>query len=375
MTTKWADISAPKAARPRWIARILNAVLLVLLCTLHSARAHAGQRIVLLSDRDTPGVAQDETEAELWLATRAQLAEVGVEIVFVRGTSGSLSNRVQRAREVASSATTLAVVWLERRTDSVIVFFYTPRGPHLYSRRLAASGAPAAAEEEIAIVLRSAVSAVLEGGDVDMAEVALPEPAPSPKAAAPPRPAPVVETRRETGLLRVGLGYVGTLYALDTDWQNGATLSLSIQPRGVRWFAGAAYTYFPPLTVAELGTETEIRRHPGELFGGFELELEPLWFIAEGAFIGDSVERSTPNVSDMLLANPDSQRWLWAVSTRLGCAVPVGARARLFFTVGAEFLLNRFDHVVSSGAAGSEPVVSPMLARPRVELGALIGLW
>jgi hypothetical protein len=116
-------------------------------------------------------------------------------------------------------------------------------------------------------------------------------------------------------------------------------------------------------------------RHPAELFAGVETGLLPVLFVAEGAVIADLVARSTEDVSGDLSATQDTERWSWALSTRLGVAVPVTHRARVSFSVGAEFLLNRFDHVVERGNSETAAVASPMLARPRIELGVLVGLW
>jgi hypothetical protein len=42
--------------------------------------------------------------------------------------------------------------------------------------------------------------------------------------------------------------------------------------------------------------------------------------------------------------------------------------------VGAEFLLNRFDQVIDGPNAHPDVAASPLLARPRVDAGLVLGL-
>jgi hypothetical protein len=42
--------------------------------------------------------------------------------------------------------------------------------------------------------------------------------------------------------------------------------------------------------------------------------------------------------------------------------------------VGAEFLLNRFDQVIDGPQARRDVAASPLLARPRVEAGLVLGI-
>jgi hypothetical protein len=335
----------------------------------------APTRVVLLTDARESDPAVVELDAQLVAAASAQLAEIGVDVELRSEAQSSLSANARRAREIATSSPTLAVTWCKRDAEGLLIFFYDPSGPRLYSRAVGWTGSAAAASEEIAIVIRSAVSAVQEGSAVGMSEVRLPEaPSVPPVAASPPSPAQKPAAAGVQGSVRLGASYVGTLYSTDSAWQQGAALSVSLRPANSRWFAGAAYTYFGSLALSERGIHTQVRRHPSELFVGSELHLAPFWFVAEGALVADWLERSTEQVPEGQSAAPVSRRWLWALSTRLGGALPVSDRVRCFFNVGAEFLLNRFDYAVDN-AGSREIVASPMVARPRLELGVSVALW
>jgi hypothetical protein len=336
----------------------------------------APTRVVLLTDARESDVAVVGLDAQLVAAASAQLAEIGVDVELRSEAQSSLSANARRAREIAASSPTLAVTWCKRDAEGLLIYFYDPSGPRLYSRAVGWAGSASAASEEIAIVIRSAVSAVQEGSAVGMSEVRLPEPLSAPVKVAPARHAEA-EKRPATavqGLVRLGASYVGTLYSTDAAWQHGAALSVSLRPANSRWFAGAAYTYFGALTITERGVHTQVRRHPGEVFVGWELRLAPFSFVAEGALVADRLERSTEQVPEGLSAAPVSRRWLWAISTRLGGVLPLNDSVRCFFNVGAEFLLNRFDYDVESASA-REIVGSPMVARPRLELGVSVALW
>jgi hypothetical protein len=379
MTRKRVEISVTGVAATL-AKRLLGLLVVSALLIVSRTAAAIPERVVLLT-KEQRSEALDEIDGQLLVAAKGQLAEIGIDVVLMPGARDSLASNAQIARKIAVTSPTLAVVWFERRANTLVVFFYDPAGPRLYSRQFAASGAPAAASEEIAIVLRSAVNAVIEGGAVGMAEVRLPEPQaeqPKPLREKKPKAKPLADEpgtdSRADAMLRIGASYVGALYAVGSAWQSGGALSLSLKPPEGLWFVGLAYTYFPALTIDELGTQSEIRRHPGELFAGVEIRLVPIWFVAEGALIADLMERSTERVRAGLTPTADSQRWLWAFSTRIGGAVPLADRARCFFTVGAEFLLNRFDHVVETEGSATT-VASPMRARPRIELGLLVGLW
>jgi hypothetical protein len=242
----------------------------------------------------------------------------------------------------------------------------------LYVRDTESGGSEASVAEEVAIVLRSAIGALLEGNMTGMTEVQLP---PAPKAVAPRPSADVLQQPTpEVPYLRVGAAYVGTLFSRNAAFQHGAAGAIAVGLPRTPFFAGLAYTYFAPLTVAGGGAESLLRRHPIEGFAAAEFRFNPVYVTAEAALIADAVARTTVAAAPGLSATPPTTRWLWALSTRLSCAFPLRSRLRLKLGVGAEFLLNRFDQVTDGLNARRDVAASPLLARPRFEAGLVLGL-
>jgi hypothetical protein len=354
---------------PRWSLRWLLLVLGLLLASLVPRAALAASRVVLvLAERGSP---TESLEAQLLGALRGQLRELDVEVIVVQAAQEPLAVAAHRAKQIAAREHALGVTWLELPPGRISVFLYDASG-HLYSREVEPEGSLASHSEAIAIILRSAIAAMVEGEAVGMNEIELPPPSPPPPAPAPP-------ARHERGsdvrYVRAGPSYVGTLFAKNAGWQHGAGLALSIRPTRAPWFFGVDYTQFAATELAGGGTRIRLQRHPGEVFAGLELSVSALTFNVLGAVSADYVRRTTTQVSEGWTATPASGRWLWAASTRLGLTLPVSRRVFAVLTVGADFLLNPFTHVIAPTPASSELMGSPLRARPRAELGLTISAW
>lgn len=315
------------------------------------------------------------------VATRAPLAELGVELsVAPRPAAASLAATTQAAKSIAQTTQALAVVWLDtegERSSSAVLYFFDAARSRLLTRQVEVSESEPAAAEEVAVVLRSAVGALLEGEEVAMTEVALPEvkkepPAPlTPPAPASPAPLPPASRPNSFG---VGLSYVGSIFNDQGTWQSGARFALAIRPFASRWWLGAAYEMLLPLDADGAGARTRVTRHPAELSVARELLSGRLRIAPELALIADAVHRETRDVDATLEATAPSTRWLWALSMRLRGRCVLGERASLWGSLGADFVLNPFEQVAAQ--PGSELAVASLLAvRPHVEAGFLFDLW
>lgn len=319
--------------------------------------------IVTVSEASAPLPIDRLTEA-----LASQLDELGVEVRLSTGTTSS-----------PTETDVLAFVWIEGRDGALVVHFYEPAGASLRERRIPVGGTDGSSVEEVAIIVRSAASALLERAEArgaseraeprGVAPAAASAPAPSgeppPRAADPPAP------RAERQRFQASIAYAATPYAAAAPWQHGVMGGLGWYP-SARWLVGGAYTVLPPLHHRSEGTSLVLARHPVELFVGFETPLgSPRASLrAEGALVLDPIRRETRSTSDGVEPTPAATRASWATSTRLRLAWKPGARVSLFAAGGADFLLNRFANVV--GGAGEQTVLEPLRVRPRAQGGVAV---
>jgi hypothetical protein len=345
---------------------------LALLCVMPRA-ASAGDNRVVMVVGEAESAAQS-LEEELVAALRGQLRELDVDVLVVRATQEPLGSAARRAKQLARTQAAVGVIWIEHGPGTLSAYLYDSSG-HLYAREVEADGSVASQSEAIALILRSAIAAMLEGGAMTMTEIRLPPSAPAPAAVERRLEPARTSAGRTSAVLRAGASYVGTLFARDTAWLNGAAILLSVKPPKSRWLVGVDYTHFSGLELQGNGVTTRLERHPVEVFGGLQLRVSWVYLDVQGALSADYVTRTTERAEDGLVSTAPSERWLWAFATRLGATVPASGPIQGAVNVGAEFLLNPFQQVIRERNTTDERVGAPLLARPRVELGVIISIW
>ncbi len=318
--------------------------------------------VVMVPEASPPLPTQRLTDA-----LTSQLAELGVEVQLSTGPAG-----VPGPVTALSSPhrNVLAFVWIEGTRDALVVHFYEPAGASLRERRIPVTDTDAASLEEVAVVVRSAANALLERARLEAEKEKSPPPAPLPKPrSSPPPPAPPPPPPPESARFLLSLAYAGQLYAPDLGWQSGISGTAVWRPNRGHWLVGVAYTWFPPLEYRTDQLTLELWRHPGEVFVGWESPLADsrVSFSAEGALILDPVLRRTSRVSSALELAPDDTRWSAGASTRLRVAWCPTRGWWLFASGGADYVFNRFEHVVDDEA--ETPVISPLRLRPRGQVG------
>src|SRR5690606_27654973 len=87
----------------------------------------------------------------------ARLKELGVQVQLSASAPG-----LAVAGERPESPDVLAFIWLETQPDLIVVHFYEAAGTNLRERRIPVVNLDAASIEEVAVVVRSAVSALLD---------------------------------------------------------------------------------------------------------------------------------------------------------------------------------------------------------------------
>jgi hypothetical protein len=347
------------------------APLVALLTSLVPHAAFAKSSRVVLADARGPS---EPLESELLGALRGQLRELDVEVVVVRAVEEPLARAARRAEQIARTEHALGVIWLELRPNKLSIFLYDSNG-HLYARDVPPDGSAASQSEAIAIILRSAIAAMLEGHAVSMTEVPLPRPPAPPPGTLVTAGNPSRAPGDDPAYVRAGLSYVGVLFARDAPFQHGAAAALTASAPGSNWFFGLDYTHFTEIEIEAKGVTMRLERHPAEAFAGLRLRTSSLHFDVRGALAADYIVRTTEQTGDGFRATSPRGRWLWAFSTRLGVAIPTWPRIYAIANVGAEFLLNPYDQVIGQTNGGTEVVGSPLLVRPRLELGATISVW
>ncbi|MCK7493764.1 MAG: hypothetical protein MZW92_22345 [Comamonadaceae bacterium] len=208
-------------------------------------------------------------------ALRSQLAEIGVEVVVSSGSAPE-----------AMSGDVLAVVWIERTDDALIVHFYEPAGSTLRERRIPMRDADAASVEEVAVIVRSAARALIDRA---------PDSPPPPILLLPRLRLllPARSRRLRSPHFQGSIAYHGDLYSTDFVWQQGMTLALIGRLGGL--MIGAEYSAMVPIEKRTSEVEVLIVRHPIALVIGYEVPLSGgrLRLRTEGAVVADPIHRST----------------------------------------------------------------------------------
>lgn len=367
-------------------------------------------------------------------AARAQLVDMNVRLEVAPGTDvADVRERMDRiAVAPRKGDRMLAAVWLDLRPPGdILVFVADGNARRVLVRRVhLASGAEGAAFEEMAVIVRSTVGALLEGHAIGMepapsgtvADAAAKPPAPAPTSP-PPQPSapataqapgarvdvvpvpaqpksvlppvtpvpvrPAAETstsppatredqappnpesrasRHRTEALRLGIAYVGGALAPGAGWQSGATFSAGyVAPFGA--YGSLSYDAYATASLLASGIEIELARHPTTLAVGYERTLFDgrMRLTGELGLMADAIQRSAV-AGPGFVPTSDATRVVWSLGPRARIAVRLVAPIWIAVGAGLDVVLTRFDYVVSP----SVPVLELDTVRPRLELG-LVG--
>lgn len=324
-------------------------------------------------------------------AIRAHLSDLAVEVVTVAvERDQALDRRLAAAGTLAAARPALGTFDFEvTEDDSLLIFLTEAGGETTLIRRLRPNRQGSRVTvEQAAIVVRSLVEALLDGGNVGVApgagssfgpkskKLVAAETRPTlttrPAASERPmssRPAGPKEADAVSQRLAVTAGYTTTEFAAAVAWQSGFSA-------GAQWlvtpvfYAGARYTLFPTLTLANTDAVVSIGRHPLEALVGYR-ETGRVALNAELGVVGDRVTRTTVRTATTLRATDPDARWLLAVAARGGFSWSPLAPLRASLRFGADLALMKYAYAVDS----SEPLVFPGWIRPRVELELTARLW
>jgi len=287
-------------------------------------------------------------------AVRAHLTGLPVRLV-IGADSGA-----ENSADAGSSGRILGTLTIDPATPGEwVVSFTEPAIDTTLVRRIRIKPqGKAVALEEAAIVVRSMVEAILDGGHVGIARPLRPAGEETSRAPGPRSP------RR--GIAITG-GYLGTAFAPGLGWQSGAQF-------GLRWqsgelYAGVAYAIFAPIDATKEGVSLRLSRYPGSLVLGYEgtTRLAP---IVEVQLTVDYVQRLTQQSQGFDPTDP-AGRWTLGVGAEVGMSWSILPRLRLLALGGADWMVNSYAYVAQPYAV----IVEASSVRPKVVLGLGLDLW
>jgi hypothetical protein len=341
--------------------------------------------------------ASSEAQKQAITAIRAHMRGLSAEVVIVPvAHQRSLDSRLAAAGSLAALRDALGTFHLEIEPDGTLLIFFTEADAEAtLIRRLPPSHQGARVTlEQAAIVVRSLVEALLDGGSVGIAreasrtgsaeDVEPPAEADSP----PPRssavaPLPSAEESSSASALEdassettwvspriaVTAGYTATDFASVMPWQSGFSA-------GFQWLAtpvlytGARYTLFPTYTAASGDAVVAVARRPIEVLVGYHA-ASPLAINGEVGLLFDAARRTTVSTAESLRPTPPSTRWMASLTARAGFSWSPWSRIRASLRGGADFVLTPYAYKIDSAVAAP----SPHWVRPRLELELAAELW
>lgn len=343
------------------------------------AAEHDGARAVVLVAPAAP----EGAAARVLEVIRAQLSEMPIRLVIEPATGGAqpFGQRIERALELSRRHRAAGTFWVDlAEQGDLLLYLFEPLGKKVLVRRVPVPDSKASdvAAEEMGLIARATVVALLEGREIGMeaAETAAPQPP------ARPSPAPLPREGREErpseparaddpGAAMVIASYVGTRLDERID-QHGLAVGAGVRHRWAR--LAASYTFVRELHLEAAGTTTTAQRHPMEVAAGIFHVFHPFALGFELGVVAELYTRRSEATDPILEPTPAEHRWLWALSPRVFFSWSATAELRLFAAAGPETLLNRFDFIVQSGP-DRRVVFAPWSVRPRLQIGATIDVW
>ncbi len=312
-------------------------------------------------------------QREALLAVRVHLSGSPIELVEQPvDTAGDLADRLAAAGTLATSHAALGTFSIEQAADrSLLVFFTEPGGSATLVRRLPASEAGSrVAIEQAAIVVRSLIEALLEGGRLGIVPERDPALEATPAGATAAQIAPQAPAPPEVEAPRVFLllGYAGAYPSGGLTWQSGMAV-------GARWlvlptaYVGARYTLFPAASLDAGSARVSIARHPGELVLGYAAGTSLLMNFELSAIFEHSSRETVATDAAFAPTRPGSH-WTFGLGPRAGAILAPSPALRLAVRGGADFLISQPEY-----ATDERTVVAPGRIRPRLDVELGVGVW
>lgn len=326
--------------------------------SLAEALRHEQNRLVVAVPEESTGLPAQELVAAL----RGQLAEMGVEVVL---SSRPFDVSSDTDSEVAQESA-LAFVWLGKEGEVLAIHFFESDGATLRKRRVPLRGTDAASLEEVALVVRSAVSALLERRENELSAES-----PSQEVAVAPRPyeeetsaeQPVSDSQQQPSFW-LGLGWVGQRYAPEVSFAHGVQAVFGLRPTGANYGLGMSYQLLPAERSTTDLVSITVQRHPLEAFFSWESTTvrTPVFIGAQSGVMVDILRRTTVVSGPDLEPSPGASRASWALTARALLGIRLGPQITLQGHAGADVLVGRVIVALEDG----QVLLQPHRIRPRL---------
>jgi hypothetical protein len=286
-------------------------------------------------------------------AVRAHLTGLPVRLV-IDTRSGASGNGSEPAKDGSHRIGTLTID--PATPGEWVVSFTEPAIDTTLIRRIRVKPqGKRVALEEAAIVVRSMVEAILDGGHVGIARLRTDEGAAATTTSAAWRP------RRG---LAATAGYLGTTFGSGLGWQSGGIIGLRWQAGG--FYAGIASEIFAPIATDTAPVSLLLIRHPGAIVFGYE-GVSRVAPTIEVEMMADYVTRSNRRTEGGYEETAPDARWFFGVGAMAGVSWSMLPRIRLLAQGGIDWILNPYSYV-------APPFVILQSASVRPKLGIGIGV-
>jgi hypothetical protein len=346
------------------------------------ARSREPERVVFVLQEETPAAGVLRTFDRM----EAQLGELELDISAVYlPREASLQRQAERAAKVASVERAKAVFWFEQSSGGEVrVYALHALSGRVFARDVSLRGDTTAQREELSIVLRAAIQALLDGS-LELGKPLLvvpPETVPqstekrerAPAIRAPVSNAPkaaLVAERLEAWRFAVALGYIGSSIAEDFDWQSGVVVDLVFRvPHTFRASLGTGYAM--PTTIRGAGADALVSRVPIEARLGVERAFGPGTLTLEAGPLLDVWQRRTTVRSEALVPTAPRTTLRWGSVLGLRVEAPVLSAVSCFLSLEAQWLPS--EHALSVRSSQGEQQEQTRNLRPQIGTGVIFEL-
>ena len=311
--------------------------------------------VVAVADRESASLSNKLLET-----VQAHLIDLPVvlKIEWVDTLGKSFHSAVRLAREAAYKSDAVTVFWVDLSSPlQMFLFLSHPRGERILVRDVGAGDKNDESRlETIAIIVRTSVEAILEGGTIGVE---------------PPRAQKEEDAREPRGRLSLHVAYGLGPFA-DSALTHGPKFGLSTCILE-RWCLFGEYRLIIPQYYAREGVRLELRSHTIEVGVGAKWVWGEFQLMTDLAFLANYVSINATATDINLSAQKPSPDWQFGIGPSISLGWAIKEYATIFFAITLDIYVNQPEYVVESRPGYSE-VVSPWSVRPFIQVGSAFGL-